>query len=125
MLGGMTKPSAKTVTELIRKYLPSIVDDPVEVQLDDDGRSSAFARALQREVERATEELKARLSKPSIFGVQLDDARTAIATKVWKVECPCGTNWVYAELDASLPDECENCGRDVEIRESWQLDDDA
>lgn len=49
---------------------------------------------------------------------QLDrngDARTATATKVWKVECPCGTNWVYTEFASSLPDECENCGRQVEI----------
>lgn len=40
---------------------------------------------------------------------------TATATKVWKVECPCGTNWVYDEFGDSLPDECENCGRQVEI----------
>lgn len=51
-----------------------------------------------------------------INGVQLDDdTRTATATKVWKVECPCGTNWVYNEFGDSLPDECENCGRLVEI----------
>lgn len=39
----------------------------------------------------------------------------ATATKVWKVECPCGTNWVYGELDSTLPDDCENCGRGVEV----------
>lgn len=39
----------------------------------------------------------------------------AAAYRVWQVDCPCGTILSYGEDESSLPERCEDCGRDVEV----------
>lgn len=43
-----------------------------------------------------------------------EERSPAMAYKVWRVDCPCGSIIEYGEDESTLPDACEDCGAPIE-----------